>query len=187
MSRRKQAAAKPDRAPADRPAVPPLIGVMLRVPAQAIQRRLMDGLNASGFPDLLLAHMPVLQYPGPNGCRPVELAQRAGMSKQAMNQLLQSLERLGYISRTDAADDGRARSVRFTKRGEAAWMRMTELLTTIEAEWRATLGAERFDLLKRLLGDVWQSELIHPPALAASLKRSDAEGKPKARRRGRDA
>jgi DNA-binding MarR family transcriptional regulator len=93
----------------------------------------------------------------------VELAQRAGMSKQAMNQLLQSLERLDYISRTDAADDGRARSVHFTKRGEAAWTRMTELLVAIEAEWRATLGAERFNLLKALLGEVWLSDLIRPP------------------------
>lgn len=177
MSRPKRAAkaAKPDPTPAGVPAVPALIGVMLRVPAQTIQRRLIDGLNESGFPDLLLAHMPVLQYPGPNGCRPVELAQRAAMSKQAMNQLLQSLERLGYISRSDADDDGRARAVHFTKRGEAAWTRMWELLAAIEAEWRAALGAERFDLLKQLLGEVWQSELIRPQALAATPKKAAAE------------
>lgn len=184
MSRPKRAAkaAKPDPTPAGAPAVPPLIGVMLRVPAQTIQRRLIDGLNESGFPDLLLAHMPVLQYPGPNGCRPVELAQRAGMSKQAMNQLLQSLERLGYVSRSDADDDGRARAVHFTKRGEAAWIRMWDLLAAIEAEWRAALGAERFDLLKQLLGEVWQSEMIRPQALAATPKGNGAEGRPKARR-----
>src|SRR5574337_854631 len=32
--------------------VPSLIGALLRVPAQAIQRRLIAGLNASGFPEL---------------------------------------------------------------------------------------------------------------------------------------
>lgn len=143
--------------------VPPLIGALLRAPAEAIQRRLIAGLNASGFPELRLPHMAVLQYPGPNGCRPQELAQRAGMSKQAINQLLHSLERLGYISRTDADDDRRARCVHFTERGEAAWIRMAELLVGIEAEWRGKLGKARFNLLKALLGEVWVSGLIHKP------------------------
>ena len=52
------------------------------------------------------------------------LAERAGMSKQAMNQLLRSLEALGYIVRSDAPDEGRARIVRFTKRGRAAYAKM---------------------------------------------------------------
>jgi DNA-binding MarR family transcriptional regulator len=170
MSRPKRAAksanrarTKPDPAPDGGPTVPPLIGALLRVPAEAIQRRLIAGLNASGFPELRLPHMAVLQYPGPNGCRPQDLAQRAGMSKQAMNQLLHSLERLGYVGRRDADEDGRARCVDLTERGEAAWTRMAELLVEIEAEWRGALGRERFNLLKALLGEVWMSDLIHKP------------------------
>jgi DNA-binding MarR family transcriptional regulator len=167
MSRPKRApkSASVPKAPAG-PAhdgVPPLIGAWLRVPAEVIQRRLIAGLNASGFPELRQPHMAVLQYPGPNGCRPQELAQRAGVSKQAMNQLLHSLERLGYISRADADDDGRARRVHLTKRGKAAWIRMAALLAGIEAEWRGKLGEERFNLLKALLGEVWTSDLIHKP------------------------
>ena len=158
-----RAKTKPDPARDGGSTVPPLIGAMLRVPAETIQRRLIAGLNASGFPELRLPHLAVLQYPGPNGCRPQELAQRAGMSKQAMNQLLHSLERLGYIGRTDADDDGRARCVHLTKRGEAAWTRMEELLAGIETEWRGKLGKERFNLLKALLGEVWMSDLIHKP------------------------
>jgi hypothetical protein len=34
--------------------------------------------------------MAVLQFPGPDGIRPGVLAERAGMSEQAMNQLLRS-------------------------------------------------------------------------------------------------
>src|SRR5690348_12169329 len=98
-----------------------LIGALLRVPGQAIHRRLIDELNSAGFADLRLPHMAVLQFPGPGGARPGTLAERAGMSKQAMNQLLRSLEGLGYIVRSDAPDEGRARIVRFTKRGHAAY------------------------------------------------------------------
>jgi DNA-binding MarR family transcriptional regulator len=112
-------------------------------------------LNASGFSELRLPHMAVLQYPGPNGCRPQELARRAGMSKQAMNQLLRTLKRLGYVTRRNEGDDGRARTVHFTKRGEAVWTRMWKILEDIEAEWASALGQRRFDQLKSLLRDLW--------------------------------
>jgi len=139
---------------------PSLIGALLRVPSQAIHRRLIADLNRSGFADLRLPHMAVLQFPTPDGCRPGELAERAGMSKQAMNQLLQSLEQLGYIRRAGDAKDGRARIVHFTRRGRAAWKKIHEILGDIEAEWRATLGSDRFDRLKALLNEVWTSDLI---------------------------
>src|SRR5215472_3871258 len=98
-----------------------LIGALLRVPAQAIHRRIIRELNSAGFDGFSMPHMAVLQFPGPDGVRPGILAERAGMSKQAMNQLLRSLEGLGYIVRSDAPDEGRARIVRFTKRGRAAY------------------------------------------------------------------
>src|SRR5574342_1342791 len=84
-----------------------LIGALLRVPAQAIHRRIISELNAAGFEELRVPHMAVLQFPGPDGVRPGVLAERAGMSKQAMNQLLRSLESLGYIARSDAPDEAR--------------------------------------------------------------------------------
>jgi DNA-binding MarR family transcriptional regulator len=137
-----------------------LIGALLRVPAQAIHRRLIAGLNDAGFNDLRLPHIAVFQYPGPDGCRPGDLAERAGISKQAMNQLLQSLEQLGYIRRGDAEEDGRARIVRLTKRGKAVWDQIYQILGTIEIEWRATLGERQFEQLKKLLCTVWISGLV---------------------------
>jgi DNA-binding MarR family transcriptional regulator len=138
----------------------PLIGALLRVPSQAIHRRILTGLHRAGFRDLRLPHMGVLQYPGPDGSRPSELAERAGMSKQAMNQLLQSLERLGYLSRRDSREDQRARVVHFTARGRAVWARIHEILAEIEAQWRAALGEKDFDRLKALLCKVWVSDLV---------------------------
>ncbi len=138
----------------------PLIGALLRIPAQAVHRRIIAGLHRAGFRDLRLPHMGVLQYPGPEGSRPGELAERAAMSKQAMNQLLQSLERLGYISRRDSDADHRARFVHFTARGRAAWAKIHEILADIETEWRSTLGGKDFDRLKALLCKLWTSDLV---------------------------
>ena len=138
-----------------------LIGALLRVPAQAIQRRLIRDLNAAGFEELTLPHMAVLQFPGPDGVRPGTLAERAGMSKQAINQLLRSLEGLGYIVRSDVPDQGRARCVRFTKRGKAAYLKVHGILRDIEREWSSELGPKRFADLKELLLRVWESPLAH--------------------------
>ena len=136
-----------------------LIGALLRVPAQAIHRRIIRELNASGFDELSMPHMAVLQFPGPDGVRPGTLADRAGMSKQAMNQLLRSLEGFGYVVRSDAPDEGRARIIRFTKRGRAAYSRVHNILRDIEREWSAELGPKDFAQLKELLARVWKSPL----------------------------
>jgi DNA-binding MarR family transcriptional regulator len=137
-----------------------LIGALLRVPAQAIHRRIIRELNAAGFEELRVPHMAVLQYPGPDNVRPGVLAERAGMSKQAMNQLLRSLEALGYIARADAPGEGRARIVRLTRRGRAAYAKIHEILRDIEHEWTAELGATPFGQLKGLLLRVWESPLV---------------------------
>jgi len=42
-----------------------LIGALLRVPAQAIQRRIIKELNAAGFKGLSMPHMAVLRFPSP--------------------------------------------------------------------------------------------------------------------------
>lgn len=137
-----------------------LIGALLRVPAQAIHRRIIHELNAAGFEELRVPHMAVLQFPGPDGVRPGVLAERAAMSKQALNQLLRSLEDLGYITRADAPDEGRARVVRFTRRGRAAYAKIHDILRGIERQWSAELGANDFAQLKQLLSRVWQSPLV---------------------------
>ena len=141
-----------------------LIGALLRVPAEAIHRRIIHDLNAAGFEELSLPHIAIFRFPGPDGERPSVLAERAGMSKQAMNRLLGSLEDLGFLVRSDAPNEGRARIVSFTRRGRAAYARAIEVLRSIEREWSAELGAKDFAQLKELLFRVWESPLVRQPS-----------------------
>ena len=136
-----------------------LIGALLRVPAQAIHRRVIQGLNASGFEDLRLPHIVVFQFPGADGVRPHALAERAGVSKQALNQLLRSLESCRYVVRSSGSEGGNSRIIRYTGRGRAAYARIVELLREIEGEWIAELGEERFAELKTALIRVRDSPL----------------------------
>lgn len=116
--------------------------------------RIHEELIAAGFDDLQPAHLEVLQTPGPDGRRPIELARRGLMSKQAMNRLIQSLEQRGYLERTAAEHDGRGRIVHLTDRGRRATAVIRKTAAQIERELSAELGRERFDTLKRELAEL---------------------------------
>jgi DNA-binding MarR family transcriptional regulator len=138
----------------------PFIGALLRYPHQAIQRHIIRSVNEAGFHDIRLAHFPVLGYPGPDGVRPSVLAARTGMTKQALNQLLKSLERAGYLCREDAAEDAPGRVIRLTERGRDLAAQVMRAAAEVDAEWRRELGSRRFEELKELLREVWSSSLV---------------------------
>lgn len=130
---------------------PPLIGALLRVPVDAVHRRIIADLQAAGFTGLADAHMAVLRYPGPQGRRPSDIAVDLGMSKQAVNYLLGALERDGYLRRVDDPDDRRSKRVELTEQGEQVRWRIRETVAAIEAELAEQLGDRAFAELRSLL------------------------------------
>jgi DNA-binding MarR family transcriptional regulator len=137
--------------PTDGPFGPPLIGALLRVPWEAVQRHMLERLHDHGFDDLDAAHLNVFQYPGPQGARPVELASRLRISKQALNYLLGELERLGYLERRPDPDDLRSKRVALTERGTSAIEVIREAVAEVETAWAQQLGPKRFAQLRDLL------------------------------------
>ncbi len=123
----------------------------MRIPGEAMHRRLLDELHAAGFRDLVPAHLSVLRYPGPDGERPSELALQTGMSRQAMNYLLGQLEQSGYLTRASNTEDQRSRQVHLTKRGHAALQAIKETVTAIEAELEQEIGHTQMSQLRTLL------------------------------------
>jgi DNA-binding MarR family transcriptional regulator len=135
---------------------PPLIGALLRMPWEAVQRHMLERLHERGFDDLDAAHLNVFQYPGPEGARPSELAARLRVSKQALNYQLGELERLGYLERRADPDDLRSKRVVLTRRGSSAVRVIREAVSEAEADWAKQLGRERFAQLRGLLVDLNQ-------------------------------
>jgi DNA-binding MarR family transcriptional regulator len=135
---------------------PPLIGALLRMPWEAVQRQMLERLHERGFDDLDAAHLNVFQYPGPQGARPSELAARLRISKQALNYLLGELERLGYLERQPDPDDQRSKRVVLTPRGLDAIGVIREAVGEMETSWAGQIGRERFDELRNLLVEINQ-------------------------------
>ena len=133
---------------------PPMIGALLRVPWEAVQRHMLARLHERGFDDLDAAHLNVFQYPGPQGARPSELASRLRMTKQALNYLLGELERLGYLERRPDPDDLRSKRVALTPRAVSAIGVLREAVEEMEEIWARQLGEKRFAELRSLLLDL---------------------------------
>lgn len=133
---------------------PPLIGVLLRLPWEAVRRRMLERLHERGFADLDAPHLGVFLFPGPQGAKPSELAARLRASKQSVNHLLGQLERLGYLERRDDPDDLRARRIHLTARGKSAVVTIREAVTEVERDWERRLGAKRLALLRELLREL---------------------------------
>jgi DNA-binding MarR family transcriptional regulator len=134
-----------------------MIGALLRIPLQAVQRRMLDRLHERGFDDLDAPHLTVFQYPGPQGARPSELAARLGVSKQALNYTLGELERAGYLERQADPHDLRSKRITLTHRGELAIHTIRQAVSEIERDWEQQLGQERFVQFYQLLRELSES------------------------------
>jgi DNA-binding MarR family transcriptional regulator len=138
-------------AAAEPPVGPPLIGALLRMPWETVQRHMLERLHQRGFDDLDAAHLNVFQYPGPQGARPSELATQLRISKQALNYLLGQLERLNYLERQPDPTDLRSKRIILTRRGESVVGVIREAVGEVETAWARQLGPKRFTQLRTLL------------------------------------
>lgn len=144
-----------DRASATRRgAMPGALGPLLRLPYQAWVARRHEELVAVGYTDIRPAHGLLFQHLPPEGARVTELAAWAGVTKQQLSLLADELVGLGYLERARDPADGRARLVRLTARGEAAFARVREINARIEADWAARFGAARLQALRHELEDL---------------------------------
>jgi DNA-binding MarR family transcriptional regulator len=131
-----------------------MIGALLRMPVDAVHRRMLDRLHERGYTDLDPAHLVVFQWPGPDDTRPSELAARLQISKQALNYLLGQLERLGYLERRPDPHDQRGKRIMVTARGRAAIRTIRDAVHELESAWAKQLEPDRFEQLKTLLLDL---------------------------------
>jgi len=111
--------------------------------------QIVDGVVGAGFPQKP-AHSAVFAQIGPEGSRLTDLARGANMSPQAMGELVDELEQLGYVVRRPDPTDRRAKLVEATRRGKALAKRADDILATPPAALSA-LGDEDLETLRRIL------------------------------------
>ena len=128
------------------------VGQLLLKGARLVDERALALVNRQG-PKITLrpSHTSLFPHIDQQGTRLTELARRLGVTKQAAGQLVSDLEALEVLERVDDAEDGRAKLVRFTRKGIEALNYGLSVLRGIEAELERALGKTRMRQLHEAL------------------------------------
>ena len=112
--------------------------------------RIVDGVVGAGFPQRP-AHSAVFAQIDAGGSRLTDLAHRANMTPQAMGELVDQLESLGYLVRRPDPRDRRAKLIVLTARGKACVEAAQVTIAELEDEISRRLGERGHRQLRRML------------------------------------
>lgn len=121
--------------------------------ARLLNEQSLALLSAKSGHDIRPAHAALFPHIDLDGTRLTEIARRVGISKQAVGQLVDDLERMGTVERVRDPADGRAKLVRFATGpdGDHALLHGLRLLAQVEDRLAAEIGRDDFATLHRLL------------------------------------
>jgi DNA-binding MarR family transcriptional regulator len=98
--------------------------------------------NLAARAQVSAAHVHITRHLSREGSRLTDLAERAGMTKQAMGTLVDQCEAWGLVTREPDPLDARARRVMFTADGLSWLEAFRNAVAQAEAEFRASVGDE---------------------------------------------
>ncbi|WP_420000105.1 MarR family winged helix-turn-helix transcriptional regulator [Streptomyces boninensis] len=111
-------------------------------------------LAEEGFEGIRFVHGSVFRYIDPEGSRLTTLAERSGLTKQALAELVADLEKHGYLERIADEADRRAKIIRLTEQGRAAQAAAGRILEDVEQRWSGLLGKDQVAGLRRTLEQI---------------------------------
>jgi DNA-binding MarR family transcriptional regulator len=123
-----------------------------------------DRAHAVGHPELRQAHARLMVFLDWEGSRITDMAKAMDVTKNAVGQLVTELEELGYVERLPDPEDGRAKIVRYTKKGKALLADAAAISTSLDAEVEAIIGARRLAALRKTLSDLCHHLQLGPEA-----------------------
>lgn len=130
---------------------PDHVGWRLWDAAAAWKEKFAAHMVAAGHDWYAEARSSVMPYVSIQGTRQVDIVERMGLSKQAVQQLIVDLETSGILRRDPDPNDGRGKIVRFTELGLQAQRDSLNAKKAVETEIKTRLGDHEFDHLMRIL------------------------------------
>ena len=124
---------------------------LLHKATRAFDAELSARLRASGYTDIRRSHGAVFANIDDSGTRPSDLAQRAGMTRPSMTELIDELEANGYVARQVDEGDGRSRVVVLTRRGLRHRRDARRIIEEMELDYRKLLGRPQMECLRQAL------------------------------------
>jgi DNA-binding MarR family transcriptional regulator len=136
---------------------PDHIGWLLWRASQDWNQEFVERMQAAGHSWFTAARSTLMGHIALKGTKQGLLVDRIGISKQAVQQLIDGLEADGILERVADPDDKRGRIVRLTDAGRAAMKDANRIKLEIESGYRSSMGEHEFAQLSELLGKLRQS------------------------------
>ncbi len=106
---------------------------------------------AAGLDGIRPAQSVALLPLAAGGLHASDLAERLGVSRQAIAQAVTPLERHGYVTRMPDPADARAQLIQLTPRGRRVLRVMRSAAEKLERQWQQLLGERRLGELRETL------------------------------------
>lgn len=115
---------------------------------RALNAMIAEELDKRGYAKVRPSHSSLLANLEFEGSSVTDIADRAGMTKQAMGLLVAELEQLGYIARTPDEKDKRAHTITPTKSGKKLMADTLQIVDEIEERYSNILGDQTMNGLR---------------------------------------
>ncbi|MEV5842325.1 MarR family transcriptional regulator [Streptomyces sp. NPDC051985] len=139
------------------------IALMLRAVYNRLTSEIQAAVNTAGLDDFRPVHGNVIPFVPEEGITVSTLAARLDLSKQAIGQVVEELERLGYVERRPDPGDRRARLLFLTDRGRAVRPVAEAASKAVERRWAELIGPDSLESLRTTLRDLLDA-LETPPS-----------------------
>jgi DNA-binding MarR family transcriptional regulator len=127
-----------------------------------MMRASLERAHLLGHTGLRPAHARLMVVLGWEGSRISDIARVQDVSKNAIGQLVNELEGLGYVERVDDPDDRRAKIVRYTRQGIEMMADAAAVGEHLDSEIEDIIGARRLGQLRSILTDICQNLQLGP-------------------------
>lgn len=134
---------------------------VLLLAAQLVEA-VQEGIARRGFGDVRPAHGFAFARISAGDATIADVAQHLGVSKQAAAQLVHQLEERGYVTRQPHPLDARAALLALTDSGVACTLAAEDAASDAVAQWRTTLGEQRFRQLQGALPAIVKPGPLRP-------------------------
>lgn len=110
--------------------------------ARDFETRTLEKYHQRGHTKIRSSHSSLFYNLGFEAVRLTELADRAGITQQAMGKLVKEMERVGYVKRHIDSTDRRAKIIELTDTGKNLVNDSMEIVDEILEEYTTTVGVE---------------------------------------------
>jgi DNA-binding MarR family transcriptional regulator len=153
-----------------RPDRTPLIALVDRA-NRALQADMVRTAHLRGHRELKPAHNSVFATLAEEGSRAIDMAERAGITRQSMGEVIREMVGLGILEMRPDPEDRRAKLVTYSEHGRAVAADGYGHLVELEQRFKAEFGAAEYDIARNVLERIagllerWSADEAKPEAV----------------------